>query len=1737
MPNRVASGGGVSLYDQVLSKVSAVDPSIVSCRLRGQFGRELELLDYSLGLLGSLISVMNAGEERRHIEVLRTKFVANKEDCLRRLNARRESSRSLLRLSDMQLSPERSAGGGGWADESASIAALVESVGETAVADLVTHLRDLNCRVYIVGQLPETCVPQVTYVQPQEGAFLYQFYDHDNKSIQSGSCGSSNLSETQWHELQAVPIDQPEQAISDDLYHAILALVNHPISGMPPPYLTPEDFEEVRRQVESKAGLTAEERSVLIKGLSESNVSAVLATVDEQVQRDQAGAEAEKLLPAPVMFEYDSAEVPVRIAIADGAGGLKTKEKLLEEIEGEIGAERTARLREDLQKVKQLIFRPSALVEGGKAIHAWGVDEIRVWAVKVKSDPVCITLHEKLAVLDRANEVYTYLRQSDQQRLPGHQLRQTQLCALLLFLHGYFSPGVGFLAEIATGEGKSTIIACLAVMKSLEGEVVDIVTSSPVLAERDADVLSPLYALFGLTVAHNSSDPDYIGGPRACYAGNIVYGSVENFQFDWLRDSYKGLKTRSGRGFGQVIVDEVDSMLIDNGGHIAKLATPLPGMELLLPLLKRLWVKLAEIEESNLSSLSELPDASAWGDVLQGASVAERKIRDINEAAWKEDILAYMQPIISTSTYLPPYLRKYAECQLSSWTDQAMHARYYCEKDRQYVLRKEQGEMKIVPVDYTNTGVLMQNTVWSDGLHQFVQMKEGLRLTAVSLSTAFISNLAYFKKYGAKLFGMTGTLGAEAERKLLGVSYRLNFMGIPTHKKQLLEIEPAVIASDEESWVKAIVELTAAVLEESRAVLIICETIAEAKVVLDAVRPLVDAAKLKQYLEASEVEVTNEHIDIGEVIVATYIAGRGTDILTTEAVEQNGGLFVSLAALAASARPEWQAVGRTARAGRRGTARLILNRAALSFGIASSSIEELKGIRDQLESERLQRVLEVRVPELDLADRLFAEFSAFYTAKSKAMKGDSTKSIVLDALEERWGLWLREQELNGFAGVEFSSFLELVEADQGQIINPYYQISLGNHWFYSRDFAKAQVAYEAAISYGGDTAFAAYYHMACLYIERGRQFEMQLLEIAGRLLPFLKGLAASRFSEYRVKAREYFQKARGALQLQMDRYEYIITPEAGVVVFSGELQEGAEGGGEKCSVYVKGSADKYRVLELYGHCVEQNIKYIDEHSGGSIVLAKRIHYAELMKKKSFQIDQQAYLEVGLLGLTHVVQLKTAPKIQKETVALSLAQIGSGLALLAAAMAVSFFIPGVLAAIGPVAGLLISEGVCDLVLEIVLPKDAEFNKKEFWTAKGISYGVGLATMGIGAILKAPRVLNYAIAKLQKYAAKLRRLGGFWQYVASALKKYAEKLGRVLEKVRKNQERMSKLTRYQRAQELVVKSGQKGLEKFLTDGVLPKLIKPLVKIFDSDIRQSVYKVIQKELDKVKLSCVIHAKQQDLLLKQAMDYLDLDPSKDFARALKEIGEGVGRYLADLDPAVKFIRITVEGAIGVDKCVNLARLLCRKLNEYMDEVVHDFDGEVSSVEIEDILHELADKATQVILDEINKHSCEVVKFAAERGAKAWKKRGEDKKAAEADAGEADAAAGGGGEAAAAPDVDAAAGGGGEAAAARANPDPANSRSGLNGAASSASMDVATVRSRPRRRGGGSGGRGARASERGMFGDKAKKKAGQKGKGKKKPGHPPPPPPSIYDKRTNAPGRKKTHGKRHPRSSAASWR
>ena len=605
----------------------------------------------------------------------------------------------------------------------------------------------------------------------------------------------------------------------------------------------------------------------------------------------------------------------------------------------------------------------------------------------------------------------------------GFRFRDTQLLSLVLFVTRDKN---GLLQQISTGEGKSFIIAALAIIKAWFGFNVDILTSSSILARRDAKCNKPIYDIFLITVGHNCSEDIY--ERKASYVDNkVIYGEISSFQRDTLlNDFYDADNGIGSRKRGYILIDEVDSMLLDKGENVLYLSHEIPGMDALESLYVYIWNfvhakgmigcddDIEAVVENTRSAMyatlrrSDLEDIipeiegcqkdELWDHLIeQGILNKEGKILKVQDISRNENVFIASKHISDdkslqemllklckerirqgVSIHIPDCLQTYVSDNLYQWVNNAFEARFMAIKDN-YILDIDRSEAattldpNIIIID-KDTGVEQYNSQWSHGLHQFLQLKHGCRLVPESLKAVFMSNVSFFKQYSHNIFGLSGTLGSRAERDFLHSCYGIDYASIPTDKQsQFQEYIPRVCTS-QDVWLKEI-KLSVA-KHKDRPILLICQNILDVEKIGSY---LSDLTSVELYKHSHEEVIKHEEIDQPCILVCTNLAGRGTDIRISDRLNRKGGLHVCLTYLPANRRIEEQAYGRAARKGQMGSGQLIcyLNENIDQLEDSSQLAIHLKVDRNLKEEEQMEKLTshfdEVILPE----ETKFIEFKSW----------------------------------------------------------------------------------------------------------------------------------------------------------------------------------------------------------------------------------------------------------------------------------------------------------------------------------------------------------------------------------------------------------------------------------------------------------------------------------------------------------------------------------------------------------------------------------------------------------------------------------------------------------------------------------------------------------------------------------------------------------------------------------------
>ncbi|MCY6355463.1 preprotein translocase subunit SecA [Clostridium sp. ZS2-4] len=538
----------------------------------------------------------------------------------------------------------------------------------------------------------------------------------------------------------------------------------------------------------------------------------------------------------------------------------------------------------------------------------------------------------------------------------------------------------GRIAEMRTGEGKTLVATLPAYLNALEGKGVHVITVNDYLAKRDRDQMNELYEFLGLTSGVIIHDLDN-NQRREAYNSDITYGTNNEFGFDYLRDNmviYREEKVQRDLHF--CIVDEVDSILIDEA------RTPLiisgEGEK------STDFYRVADFFAKSLSQDDYTVDEKTNSVILtdEGVEKAE-KFFHIENYADAENM------------------------QVQHHVVQALKANYTMKRDKDYMVKDDE----VIIVDEF-TGRLMEGRRYSDGLHQAIEAKEGVKIQKESKTLATITFQNYFRMY-TKLSGMTGT--AETEEGEFREIYGLDVVIIPTNKPIARIDSPDLVYKSEKGKYKAIVNELEETYKKGQPALVGTVSIEKSELLSDMLkRKGVPHKVLNAKYHEKEAEIVADAGERGRITIATNMAGRGTDIKLGEGVAELGGLKVIGTERHESRRIDNQLRGRSGRQGDSGVSRFYVSLEDDLMRIFGS--ERLQGIVEKLglsdddviESKMVSGAIEnaqkkvegnnfdVRKTVLQYDDVMNQQREVIYKQRAQVLEGESLKEYVQDMIED-----------------------------------------------------------------------------------------------------------------------------------------------------------------------------------------------------------------------------------------------------------------------------------------------------------------------------------------------------------------------------------------------------------------------------------------------------------------------------------------------------------------------------------------------------------------------------------------------------------------------------------------------------------------------------------------------------------------------------------------------------------------
>jgi preprotein translocase subunit SecA len=539
----------------------------------------------------------------------------------------------------------------------------------------------------------------------------------------------------------------------------------------------------------------------------------------------------------------------------------------------------------------------------------------------------------------------------------------------------------GKIAEMKTGEGKTLTSTAAVYLNALSGKGVHVVTVNDYLARRDVEWMGEVYRFLGMRtgcILHEMNDEER----RDAYAADITYGTNNEFGFDYLRDNMKfSLEDYCQRRFNYAIVDEVDSILIDEARTPLIISGPAEQST-------DLYLKVDRIMRHFKPDEHYTKDEKSRQIMLtdEGVSLAEELLEIDN-------------------LYDPRNINHLHH------VNQALKAHYVFQRDVDYIVRNG----SVVIVDEF-TGRTMEGRRYSDGLHQALEAKEGVKIEKENQTLASITFQNYFRMYG-KLAGMTGTADTEApEFKKI---YNLDVVIIPTHQKMIRKDYADLIYKNQAAKYRNIVREIKELNEKGQPILVgtisidISEKISQ---MLDKEGIEHDVLNAKQH--EREAEIIAQAGQKGRVTIATNMAGRGTDIKLGEGVRELGGLHILGTGRHESRRIDNQLRGRSGRQGDPGSSRFYLSLEDDLLRIFGS--DRLSSIMDKLgmeEDEPIEHSMVTRAIEnaqrkveghnfdirkhlLEYDDVMNKQREVVYGQRREVLEGDNIRPIIDDFMND-----------------------------------------------------------------------------------------------------------------------------------------------------------------------------------------------------------------------------------------------------------------------------------------------------------------------------------------------------------------------------------------------------------------------------------------------------------------------------------------------------------------------------------------------------------------------------------------------------------------------------------------------------------------------------------------------------------------------------------------------------------------
>ncbi len=539
----------------------------------------------------------------------------------------------------------------------------------------------------------------------------------------------------------------------------------------------------------------------------------------------------------------------------------------------------------------------------------------------------------------------------------------------------------GKIAEMKTGEGKTLVATMPVYLNALTGRGVHVVTVNDYLASRDAEWMGQLYRFLGLEVGIIVHDMDE-EARKAAYLADITYGTNNEFGFDYLRDNMKyALEDMVQREFYYAIVDEVDSILIDEARTPLIISGPSEESTDLYYRVNQIAPHLKKEEHYTIDEKARTVSLTE-----EGVSMCEK--------------------LLGVENLYDP-----SQTTLLHHVQQALKAHTLFQRDVDYIVKDGQ----VIIVDEF-TGRIMPGRRYSEGLHQALEAKEGVKIESENQTLASITFQNFFRMY-EKLAGMTGT--AETEAAEFQKIYNLDVVVIPPNKPMIRVDHPDVVfRTVKEKFIAAAKEIKK-LHEQGRPVLVGTTSVEKSEHLSGILKRMgVPHEVLNAKHHEREAEIVARAGEKGRVTIATNMAGRGTDIVLGEGVKELGGLHILGTERHESRRIDNQLRGRSGRQGDPGSSRFYLALEDDLLRIFGS--DKISGLMNRLgmnEGEPIEHSMlskaienaqrkveahnfEIRKHLLEYDDVMNKQREVIYSQRRQILAGENLREDIFDYIDE-----------------------------------------------------------------------------------------------------------------------------------------------------------------------------------------------------------------------------------------------------------------------------------------------------------------------------------------------------------------------------------------------------------------------------------------------------------------------------------------------------------------------------------------------------------------------------------------------------------------------------------------------------------------------------------------------------------------------------------------------------------------